>query len=127
MSIWSPFDNLPVVKLSLDLGHKLTLFLRDIVSIAPENIMYCSFSIYSDLLYFYCSQFQVFTFQEKPLYKALTHVGISPLSNPPCSIKDCYTVILNGKIVGYISDEMATQVEQKLRVMKVKGLYEVYI
>ena len=69
-------------------------------------------------------QFQVFTFHE-PITKALDIVGVSPLDNPPCPIKDCFTVMLDGSIVGYVSEDMAPKVEQKLRVMKVKGLHKV--
>ncbi|XP_060606086.1 DNA-directed RNA polymerase I subunit RPA2-like, partial [Ruditapes philippinarum] len=69
-------------------------------------------------------QFQVFTFHE-PIIKALDIVGVASLDNPPCPIGECYTVMLDGRIVGYVSENMAPQVEQKLRVMKVKGLHKV--
>jgi hypothetical protein len=73
-----------------------------------------------------CFQFQVFTFHE-PIIKALDIVGVAPLDNPPCPIGECYTVMLDGRIVGYVSENMAPQVEQKLRVMKVKGLHKVLL
>lgn len=72
-----------------------------------------------------CSQFQVYTFQQQPITKALDMVGVSSLDNPPGPIKDCYTVMLDGRIMGYVSDSMAVNVEQKLRAIKVKGLYKV--
>ncbi|KAL4221906.1 DNA-directed RNA polymerase I subunit RPA2 [Mactra antiquata] len=70
-------------------------------------------------------QFQVFTYYQKPVLNALSVAGVKPLSEPPGRIKDCYTVVLDGKIIGYVRDDKATEVEQKLRTMKVKGLHEV--
>ena len=65
------------------------------------------------------------TYQLPPLVKQLYSQGVSPLSSPPGTLKDCYSVLMDGKLMGYVQDDMATQVEQKLRVMKVKGLCKV--
>ena len=65
------------------------------------------------------------TYQLPPVVKQLYSLGVSPLSSPPGPVKDCYSVLMDGKLMGYVQDDMAVQLEQKLRVMKVKGLCKV--
>jgi hypothetical protein len=42
-------------------------------------------------------------------------------------VLDCYPVLLDGRHMGYVLSSVAKIVEQKLRVMKVKGLNRVSI
>ena len=65
------------------------------------------------------------TYQLPHLVKQLYALGVSPLNAPPGSVKDCYSVLMDGKWMGYIQDDMAAMFEGKLRVMKVKGLNKV--
>ena len=65
------------------------------------------------------------TYQTPPLVKHLYSLGVCPLSAPPGPLDNCYSVLMDGKLMGYVLDEMAPLVEQKLRSMKVKGLGQV--
>ena len=65
------------------------------------------------------------TYQTPPLVKHLYSLGVCPLSAPPGPLGNCYSVLMDGKLMGYVLDEMAPLVEQKLRSMKVKGLGQV--
>ena len=65
------------------------------------------------------------TYQTPPLVKHLYSLGVCPLSVPPGPLDNCYSVLMDGKLMGYVLDEMAPLVEQKLRSMKVKGLGQV--
>ena len=71
-------------------------------------------------------QFQVYAMTHDNLVNVVYSVGVCPLSNPPGPIKDCYEVMLDGKIVGYVAEDQAESLAQKLRVMKVKGLQKVH-
>ncbi len=39
----------------------------------------------------------------------------------PYPIKDCYRVILDGKILGFIPDQDSKKIVDKLRIMKIKN------
>ncbi|XP_005098273.1 DNA-directed RNA polymerase I subunit RPA2 [Aplysia californica] len=66
---------------------------------------------------------------EFPLEKLnhiLTELGMCPVSSPnPWSPSDCYTVLLDGRIMGYINAWSADTFISTLRVLKVKGRGEV--
>lgn len=52
----------------------------------------------------------------------LISFGMTPIGQDcPCPIKECYKVILDGKILGYIPDEVAKKVVDKMRLMKIKN------
>uniref|UniRef100_A0A2C9JZV8 DNA-directed RNA polymerase subunit beta n=1 Tax=Biomphalaria glabrata TaxID=6526 RepID=A0A2C9JZV8_BIOGL len=52
----------------------------------------------------------------------LTELGMSPIASPnPWPVSDCYTVLLDGKIVGYINAWNAETFASSLRVLKIKG------
>lgn len=56
----------------------------------------------------------------------LTELGMSPVSSPnPWPPEDCYTVMLDGRIIGYINSWAADNVASTLRALKVKGRGEV--
>ncbi|KAK3108488.1 hypothetical protein FSP39_008990 [Pinctada imbricata] len=60
------------------------------------------------------------------LPKLLYSLGVIPLDGQTTgSLKDYYPVLLDGRLLGYLHDDVAQDVEQKLRVMKVKGLKKV--
>ncbi|XP_071158237.1 DNA-directed RNA polymerase I subunit RPA2-like isoform X2 [Mytilus edulis] len=60
------------------------------------------------------------------LYKLLISLGVTPFdAPPPGNLKDCFPVLLDGRHMGYLHSSIAKKVEQKLRVMKVKGLKQV--
>ncbi|XP_052801585.1 DNA-directed RNA polymerase I subunit RPA2-like [Mya arenaria] len=70
-------------------------------------------------------QIQVFTMSPQPVLKALYSLGVCPLSDPPGPVRECYTVMVDGKMVGYVADDQAETVTQKMRYMKVKNLSKV--
>lgn len=51
----------------------------------------------------------------------LTNLGMTSLSNTIQDIKDCYTVVLDGKILGYVHQNVASRLVDKLRLKKIKG------
>ena len=58
--------------------------------------------------------------------RLLTQMGMVPYDAPthvPAS--ECYTVALDGKMIGWLSASMAPSVAEQLRGMKVKGLNKV--
>ncbi|RUS91554.1 hypothetical protein EGW08_000669 [Elysia chlorotica] len=56
----------------------------------------------------------------------LTELGMSPISSPnPWPPADCYSVLLDGRIMGYINSWSADNLASTLRVLKVKGRGEV--
>ena len=60
------------------------------------------------------------------LNKLLISLGVTPFDAPPTgNLKDCYPVLMDGKHMGFLHKSIAKKVEQKLRVMKVKGLKQV--
>ncbi|WAQ94633.1 RPA2-like protein [Mya arenaria] len=70
-------------------------------------------------------QIQVFTMSPQPVLKALYSLGVCPLSDPPGPVRECYTVMVDGKMVGYVADDQAETVTQKMRYMKVPSTMEV--
>ncbi|XP_059177244.1 DNA-directed RNA polymerase I subunit RPA2-like [Physella acuta] len=56
----------------------------------------------------------------------LTELGMSPLGSPLLwPVKDCYVVLLDGRILGHINAWSADTLVKTLRVLKVKGRGEV--
>ncbi|XP_064598141.1 LOW QUALITY PROTEIN: DNA-directed RNA polymerase I subunit RPA2-like [Liolophura sinensis] len=61
-------------------------------------------------------------FRVAHLPRVLVALGICPFDGPlPAPVKECYTVLLDGKVCGYVPDEHAQDLERRLRVMKVQG------
>ena len=61
------------------------------------------------------------------LPKLLYSLGVVPLDGQLSeSLKYYYPVLLDGKLIGYVHDDIAKNVEEKLRAMKVKGVQKVY-
>ncbi|KAH9496230.1 DNA-directed RNA polymerase I subunit RPA2 [Bulinus truncatus] len=55
-------------------------------------------------------------------HQILTELGMSPIASPnPWPISDCYTVLLDGKIMGYVNSWNAETFASTLRVLKIKG------
>ncbi|XP_056008154.1 DNA-directed RNA polymerase I subunit RPA2-like isoform X2 [Ostrea edulis] len=53
-------------------------------------------------------------------------MGTTPCHAPAMGpMSQCFTVFLDGRILGYIHEDIAQSVEKRLRVMKVKGLNKV--
>ncbi|KAL5006288.1 hypothetical protein ScPMuIL_015094 [Solemya velum] len=62
----------------------------------------------------------------QPLCKVLYSLGVVPYDGPvPGTVKDCHTVLLDGKVVGYVHTTIAKDVADQLRVMKVQSLNKV--
>lgn len=62
----------------------------------------------------------------KHLASLLFSMGTTPcdaLAMAPMS--KCFTVFLDGRILGYLHEDIAQSVEKRLRFMKVKGLSKV--
>ncbi|KAL3881452.1 hypothetical protein ACJMK2_027894, partial [Sinanodonta woodiana] len=71
-------------------------------------------------------QIQTGYFPTTHLLKLLCSLGVSPLdAPPPGDVNECYTVLLDGRVLGYVSSHMVKDVAEKLRFMKVKGLNKV--
>lgn len=51
----------------------------------------------------------------------LTSLGMTPLSTNIQNLKDHYTVILDGKILGHVTQNIASRLCDKLRIKKIKG------
>lgn len=51
----------------------------------------------------------------------LTSLGMTPLSSTVQNIKDCYTVVLDGRILGHVQQNVASRLVDKLRSKKIKG------
>ena len=55
--------------------------------------------------------------------RLLCNLGMVPYdAQPLCSYADCYPVMLDGKMLGWLSRDAAPSVAAQLRCMKVKGL-----
>ena len=80
-----------------------------------------------------CAQFfyeQVINFElsTKHIPSLLQELGMSAYEDPTLvCIEQCYPVMLNGQLLGYLSDDMAQNVADQLRIMKVKRLRKVRI
>ncbi|XP_013402434.1 DNA-directed RNA polymerase I subunit RPA2 [Lingula anatina] len=60
------------------------------------------------------------------LPKLLCSLGMTPIDGPaPGNMADCYRVMLDGRILGWIHANAAQDVAVKLRMMKVKGINKV--
>jgi len=65
-------------------------------------------------------------FSSDALTSVLTQLGMCPISSPnPWSFSECYTILLDGKVVGYISSWEVESFALTLRMLKVKGQGEV--
>ncbi|CAG5129269.1 unnamed protein product, partial [Candidula unifasciata] len=65
-------------------------------------------------------------FPTERLGHILTELGMSPLSSPnPWPIDDCYIVILDGRVMGYVNAWTVETFISTLRTLKVKGRGEV--
>lgn len=54
--------------------------------------------------------------------KVLTNYGMVPLNSAKINYKKYFTVLLEGKVIGHISKDIAEQVVTELRVLKIKGV-----
>ena len=62
------------------------------------------------------------------LANLLFSMGTTPCDAPPMGpVSECFTVFLDGKILGYIHQDIAQNVEKRLRFLKVKGLNKVRV
>jgi hypothetical protein len=56
----------------------------------------------------------------------LFSMGTTPCHAPAMGpMSQCFTVFLDGRILGFIHEDIARSVEKRLRFMKVKGLNKV--
>lgn len=54
------------------------------------------------------------------LPRLLCTMGMTPLDvPPPANSRDCYTVVLNGQVVGQVERELAKPLADRLRMLKV--------
>lgn len=54
----------------------------------------------------------------------LTELGMLPIKNvqnTEVNVKDCYVAQLDGKVIGYVQDSVASQLVEGLRLLKIKG------
>ncbi|XP_052246155.1 DNA-directed RNA polymerase I subunit RPA2-like [Dreissena polymorpha] len=70
-------------------------------------------------------QIQVFNMPAQPVNDVLYSLGVFPLGDSVCPVRDCYIVMLDGKMVGYVACAAAERVSDNLRRMKVMGLNKV--
>ncbi|XP_063964205.1 DNA-directed RNA polymerase I subunit RPA2-like [Lytechinus pictus] len=57
-----------------------------------------------------------------PLVKTLYALGMTPLDAPLSHpVSSCYEVILDGRVLGYVPQDIATQLTSRLKILKVKG------
>ena len=55
------------------------------------------------------------------LVRLLCSLGMVPQDGPGCnSAVESYEVLLDGRVVGYVSQDQASQMVEKLRILKVK-------
>ena len=56
------------------------------------------------------------------LPRLLCSLGMTPLDTPSTAdSRECYSVILNGQVIGQVDLELAKPLADKLRVLKVMG------
>ncbi|XP_071484043.1 DNA-directed RNA polymerase I subunit RPA2-like [Diadema antillarum] len=56
-----------------------------------------------------------------PVARALYDLGMTPLDGPlPCRPSECYVVVLDGRVLGYLPHDIAAQVTSRMKTLKVK-------
>ena len=64
--------------------------------------------------------------QTAQLPRLLCSLGMTPWDCPTSeSVTSCYAVLLDGRVVGYVEEQLADDLVKRLRIMKVNGLEQV--
>lgn len=59
-------------------------------------------------------------FPTEPVVEELQRAGMCPVGMPlPVSLSDCYPVLLDGRLIGYMPDIIASDVVAQLRLLKI--------
>ena len=62
------------------------------------------------------------TYPNKHIPKLLIELGMHPYGSVlPYPVAECYTVLLDGAVIGWLHDSSAKNVADQLRLMKVTG------
>ena len=64
----------------------------------------------------------------QPVVEQLHALGMCPTGLPlPVAMSQCYSVLLDGQLVGYLPDHIAADAAKQLRALKVMGLQQVSV
>ena len=64
----------------------------------------------------------------QPVVEQLHALGMCPTGLPlPVAMSQCYSVLLDGQLVGYLPDHIAADAARQLRALKVMGLQQVSV
>ena len=62
----------------------------------------------------------------QPIVEQLQTLGMCPTGLPlPVAMSQCYSVLLDGRLVGYLPDNIVVEAANQLRALKVMGLQQV--